>query len=98
VNDIEWVRPGDLRLPGSRLSVDLYKLARQYQQFGNSLEGMPPIEVTRCGGSELLINSGVTRATRAYRYGGGDDARVPVVIIEVRPNLNVSRFPRVSEA
>jgi hypothetical protein len=97
VSPIEWVKPGDLRLPASRPSVDPFKLARQYQQFGGRLDGMPPLEVTRCAGGEMLINSGVTRATRAYRYGGAQ-ARVPVVVIDERPRVDASRLPRVADA
>jgi hypothetical protein len=55
VNGIVWVRAGDLRLPPSRPSVDLSKLARQYRQFGDRLDGMPPLEVTRCAGGEMII-------------------------------------------
>ena len=89
----QYVRAGDLRLPASRPSVDPYKLARQFGQFGNRLDGMPPLEVTRCAGGEL---SGVTRATRAYRYAG-PEAVVPVVVIDDRPNFDPSGLPRVSE-
>src|SRR4051812_42413263 len=94
---IDWARPGNLRLPASRLSVDMFKLARQYRQFGDKVEGMPPIEVTRCAAGELMINSGVTRATRAYRYGG-PGVRVPVTVIDERTNLDVARLPRISDA
>jgi hypothetical protein len=90
VNGIRWVKTGDLRLPSSR------KLARKLRLHGNDLRGMPPIEVTLCAKDEMFINSGVTRATRAYRYGG-PDAKVPVVVIERRPNYNVAHLPRVSD-
>jgi len=97
VNGIEWVAAGDLRLPPSRSSVDLAKLARQYRAFGDRLDGMPALEVTRCAGGEMIINSGVTRATRAYRYAGRGSL-VPVVVIEERPGIDVRRLPRVREA
>jgi len=97
VNGIEWVRAGDLRLPPSRTSVDLAKLARQYGQFADRLDGMPPLEITRCAGGEMIINSGVTRATRAYRYAG-HESQVPVIVIEERPGLDASRLPRVRDA
>jgi hypothetical protein len=94
---VEWVTPGVLRLPPSRPSVDMFKLAGQYRQFGTEVDGMPPIEVTRCAAGELLINSGVTRATRAHRYGG-PGVRVPVTVIEERPKLDVTGLPRISDA
>ena len=96
MNGIRWVKAGDLRLPSSRTSVDLAKLARQVGQHGSDLRGMPPLEVTLCANGEMFINSGVTRATRAFRYAGAD-ATVPVVVIDSLPNFDVRRLPRVSD-
>jgi hypothetical protein len=97
MNGIEWVKAGDLRLPASRPRVDLGKLARPFRQFGSRLDGMPPLEVTRCAGGEMFINNGVTRATRAYRYAGAD-ALVPAVVIDHRPHYDATHLPRVSQA
>lgn len=97
MDEVIWVVAGILRLPPSRQSVDLTKLAWQYRQFGSRLGGMPPLEVTRCRGDEMFINSGVTRATRAFRYGG-PDTMVPVVVIERRPKFDATCLPKVSDA
>lgn len=59
------VDPRTLRLPGSRRSgADPLKLQRQIAQFGASIQGMPPLEVSRGTDGELVINNGVTRTTR----------------------------------
>ena len=91
-----WVAPGGLRLPPSRRSVDLAKLARQYSQFGRDFKGMPAIEVTRCARGILVINDGVTCATRAHRYGDAGSL-VPVIVIDERPLLDASAPPRVAD-
>jgi hypothetical protein len=62
------VDPRTLRLPTSRRSgADPFKLQRQIAQFGTATRGMPPLEVSRGSDGELVINSGVTRATRMAR-------------------------------
>jgi hypothetical protein len=62
------VDPARLRLPPSRhQGADPAKLTRHLAQFGRSLTGMPPLEVTEAAGGELVINSGVTRATRVAK-------------------------------
>ena len=93
---IRWVIAGNLRLPPSRRSVDLAKLARQVRQYGSELTGMPPLEVMLCANDEMVINDGVTRATRACRFVG-PGAKVPAVVIEVRPNYDAGGLPRVSD-
>jgi hypothetical protein len=57
---------------------------------------MPPIVVTRGAGGEMMINDGVTRATRIARYS--PDALVPIDVQEERPNLDLSHLPRVEDA
>jgi len=57
---------------------------------------MPPIEVTRCAGGEMVINDGVTRATRAHRYGD-PGTLVPVVVIAERPKVDAGALPRVRD-
>ena len=62
------VDPRTLRLPGSpRSGADPLKLHRQLAQFGTSVQGMPPLEVSRGADGELVINNGVTRATRVAK-------------------------------
>ena len=45
------------------VALDPVKLHRQIAQFGTSVQGMPPLEVSRGTDGELVINNGVTRAT-----------------------------------
>ena len=94
--EVEFVRAGGLRLPPSRPEVDPFKLVDQYLAHGTGTAGMPPLEVTRCRDGELMINSGVTRATRAYRYAGAGTL-VPVVVIDDRPDYDVSDLSRVKD-
>jgi hypothetical protein len=74
------VDPRTLRVPGSRRSgADLMKLHRQIAQFGGSAHGMPPLEVSRAVDGELVINNGVTRATRIAKLSPGTTVRVEVI-------------------
>lgn len=57
---------------------------------------MPAIEVTEGANGELMINDGVTRATRTHRYAK-PGSLVLVEIIDVRPQLRLDRLPRISE-
>jgi hypothetical protein len=94
---MQWVDPGLLRLPPSRRSgADAFKLAEQYRRFGASVVGMLPIEVTAGADGEMMINDGVTRATRIYRFAP-PGTKVQVVVIETRPRMKLSMLPRVSE-
>lgn len=73
------VDPASLHLPGSRRDgADPIKLARQVTKHGNSIEGMPPLEVKRGSDGELVIYNGVTRATRAAKYLPGTPITVEV--------------------
>jgi hypothetical protein len=81
------VDPAELHLPGSRRDgADPTKLQRQFARFGSSTAGMPALEVSRGSDGELVINDGVTRATRIARYAPGvlvtaeviDELSVPV--------------------
>ena len=66
------VDPGELYLPPSRRQgADPGKLARQINKYGNSLDGMPPLELIRGKDGHLRINDGVTRATRAAKLRPG---------------------------
>jgi hypothetical protein len=72
------------------------KLADQFRRYGSGIDGMPPLEVTEGADGELMINDGVTRATRVFRYGP-PGARVPVVVIEIRSRMRLTSLPRVAE-
>ena len=89
------VDPAVLRVSGSRRDgADPYKLHRQISKHGTSVEGMPPLEVSRGSDGELVINYGVTRAMRAARCQPGTS--VPVEVIETLP-IPGARFPTIGE-
>ena len=91
------VDPGECHLPPSRAQgADPAKLARQIAQHGNSLVGMPPLQVVRGLGGQLRINDGVTRATRAAKLRPGE--LVTAEIIQDLPKLDVTRVPKVKDA
>jgi hypothetical protein len=90
------VDPGDLHLPPSRAQgADPGKLARQIAKHGNSLDGMPPLQVVRGKDGRLRINDGVTRATRAAKLR--PRVLVPAEVIQDLPQLDVTRIPRVKD-
>jgi len=90
------VDPGELHLPPSRSQgADPGKLARQLARHGNSLAGMPPLQVVRGKGGWLRINDGVTRATRAAKLRPG--VLVPAEVIQELPQLDVTRMPKVKD-
>jgi hypothetical protein len=73
------VDPAMLHLPGGRRDgVDPMKLHRQIARHGMSVAGMPPLEVSRGTDGELVINDGVTRATRVAKYHPGMAVTVEV--------------------
>lgn len=87
--------PAQLRLPPTRSEgADPFKLSKQIGQYGKSTEGMPPIEVTKGAKGEMMINDGVTRATRAAMTPG---TKVPVQVIEHNPTMNLQNLPKVGE-
>jgi hypothetical protein len=95
MRQIRSVDPGDLRLPPERPDgPDPFKLADQYREFGDSIEGMPPIWVIEGTGGELLIVDGVTRASRVYLYRRG--TAVPVEVIRVTGH-DWTSLPRVMD-
>jgi hypothetical protein len=88
------VNPARLRLPPSRMDgVDPFKLARQITNYGESIEGMPPLQLTAGANGELMINDGVTRATRAALLRPGED--VPAEIIESNSVFDFTQLPYV---
>jgi hypothetical protein len=89
------VDPRTLHLPGTRRTgADPGKLQRQIAQYGNSLQGMPPLEVSRGSDGELVINDGVTRATRVAKQMPG--ALIRVEVIDDLP-IAVGSFPSVGD-
>lgn len=89
------VDPRTLRLPGSRrVGADPVKLQRQIAQLGKSIQGMPPLEVSRGTDGELVINDGVTRATRVAKLLPGMTVRVEV--IDDLP-IQVGAFPSIGD-
>jgi len=90
------VDPGELHLPPSRAQgADPGKLARQIAQHGDSLTGMPRLQLIRGKDGHLRINDGVTRATRAAKLQPG--ALVPAEVIQNLPRLDVTRMPKVKD-
>jgi hypothetical protein len=74
------VDPRTLRLPWSRRDgADPIKLTRQISRYGLSTHGMPPVFVYRATDGELLINDGVTRATRVAKLLPGVLIRVEII-------------------
>lgn len=74
------VDPRTLHLPPSRrMGADPTKLQRQIAGFGRSTQGMPTIEVSRGSDGELMVNDGVTRATRIAKLVPGASVRVEVI-------------------
>jgi hypothetical protein len=73
------VDPATLHLPGGRRDgVDPMKLHHQLARHGLSVVGMPPLEVSRGSDGGLVINDGVTRATRVAKYLPGTPVTVEV--------------------
>jgi hypothetical protein len=89
------VDPRDLRLPTSRRAgADPFKLQLQIARHGTSTQGMPTLEVSRGSDGELVINSGVTRATRVAKLLPGPPVRVEV--IDDLP-IPVGSYPKVGD-
>lgn len=93
----EWmtVDPATLHLPGSRRDgADPAKLARQIARYGQSIAGMPAIQVKRGSDGELVIYDGVTRAVRVAKHLPGVMVTVEVTGILRGP---VGYLPRVGD-
>ena len=90
------VDPGELRLPpGRQDGPDKARYQNQVRRFGAGTIGFPPIEVTEGRDGELMINNGVTRATRIHFLAAGKT--VPIEVIDVRPHADFSRLKRVRD-
>ena len=89
------VNPANLKLPPTRPDgADPFKLANMMRQFGNSVQGMPPIQVTLGANNQMMINDGVTRATLAAMNGVN---QIPATIIENNPSLNLNNLPTIGQ-
>jgi hypothetical protein len=79
------------RPPGWRRSG---KLQRQIASFGTSIAGMPTIQVSRDSKGNLVINDGVTRATRVAKLLPNQ-----MLVVEVIDDLPVdlSDLPTVGD-
>lgn len=89
------VDPAELRLPPTRAEgTDPFKLADQIKKYATSTEGMPPIQVTRGDNGEMMINDGVTRATRGAMT---PKTAIPIQVVEENPALNLGNLPKVGE-
>ena len=90
------VDPRTLHVPPSRLTgADPAKLTRQEQMFGSSVLGMPPPEVTRGANSALMLNDGVTRATRVAKLLPRRLLRVEVT--DDVPHWDMSKLPKIGD-
>lgn len=89
------VDPRTLHLPTTRPNgADPWKLQQQIARFGTSTTRMPILEVSRGTDGELVINSGVTRATRVAKLLPGTPVRVEV--IDDLP-VAVAQLPKVGD-
>jgi hypothetical protein len=89
------VDPADLHLPGGRRDgADFNKLQRQFSRYGTSIQGMPPLKVSRGSDGEFVINDGVTRATRVARYAPGTKVTVELIDELTAP---VGNLPKVRD-
>lgn len=87
---------GELHLPPSRMQgADPGKLARQIAKHGDSLDGMPALQLVRGQDGHFRVNDGVTRASRAAKLRPG--ALVPAEVIQDLPRLDVTRMPKVKD-
>ena len=73
------VDPRDLFLPPSRHEgADPGKYHRAVHRFGDSIDGMPPIQLLTTRDGRYVIFNGVTRATRAAVLRPGE--AIPAIV------------------
>ena len=90
------VDPGDLHLPPSRPDgPNAARYQRQVQRYGGRVKGIPTLEVAEGKHGAFMINNGVTRAVRVFNLSPG--TRVPIEVIDIRPNADFSRLPKVRD-
>jgi hypothetical protein len=93
---IRYVLPGLLRASVTRLDgADPMKLQDQFNEFGFSAVDMPPVEVTLGMNGEMMINDGMTRATRCCMIDVNQS--IAVNVIEQRSNWDFSDLPTIAE-
>lgn len=78
-SDYRDVDPRELRPARSRPRADPTELARQVARFGASTAGMLPLVVYEGSGGVLVIDNGVTRASRIAKLAPGTLVRVEVI-------------------
>jgi hypothetical protein len=89
------VDPRTLRVPRSRRQdADPVKLHTQIAKYGNSIVGIPVIEVSRGKDGFFVINNGVTRATRVARLL--PNTLVEIEVIDDLP-MALGTFPTIEE-
>lgn len=94
--DYRYVLPGFLRVSPMRPDgADAMKLQDQFNEFGFSAVDMPAIEVTLGMGGEMMINNGMTRATRCYMIDVDQPVRIEV--IDYKTEWDFSRLLTISE-
>lgn len=95
--NVRYVLPGGLHCPPERSDgADPMKLQDQFNEFGFAVTDMPPIEVTLGMDGEMMINNGMTRATRCCIVNS--EQTVAVEIIEARPEWDFRRLPTIAES
>lgn len=93
--DFREVNPSELHIPSSRAGgADLLKLQRQIAKYGDSVTGLPPLEVYEGSDGALLVYNGVTRATRVAKLSPGTLVRVEVIGKLRRP---VAGLPKIGD-
>lgn len=95
MQDLRDIDPRQLRLPSGR-GADPYKLQTQVAHFGSSAVGMPAPWVYEAADGVLVLDNGITRATRIAELAPGTTIRVEVIGRLRRPYagaLKVGDFP-----
>jgi hypothetical protein len=89
------VDPRALHLPPSRLQgADPAKLQRQIAKYGRRTDGMPPIQAYQGSDGAIMIQDGVTRATRIAKLLPGH-----LVTVEIMKTLRqpLGGYPTVGD-
>lgn len=71
------------------------KLQDQFNEHGNDLFDLPPLEVIETSDNRLVIFNGVTRATRSYMID--PNKMVPIIVTFVYPNADISHLPTIEQ-
>ena len=93
---ISYVLPGHLYVPPEWPDgADPMKLQDQFNEHGNDLSELPPLEVIATAGGRLVIFNGVTRATRSYTID--PNKTVPVIVTSTYSNADISHLPTIEQ-